>query len=153
LLRKATGRVPIPTMQALHWPRYPRELVDTRDSNFERLVTASDSLNESKWRGFMGLNNTVNSLLNKPLSRRGLASAKLQEPFHAVDFSSRRSLLGTLVYLNPDCKEGRTACMNPILVPGKERSSWEGALLNYIETGEAGEKASGEYWWKFTEEG
>lgn len=50
-------------------------------------------------------------------------------------FSSRRSMLGAMVYLNPDTKERRTAWMNPILAPCQERTDWESALLASIEPG------------------
>ncbi|KAK0714514.1 hypothetical protein B0H67DRAFT_488204, partial [Lasiosphaeris hirsuta] len=51
--------------------------------------------------------------------------------------SSRRSLLGAVVYLNPDThvKADARNWMNPILAPGEERTKWEAALLKYIEDG------------------
>lgn len=50
-----------------------------------------------------------------------------------AEFSSRRSMLSAMVYLNPDTKTGSLSWMNPILAPCDERTRWEAALLKYIE--------------------
>ena len=54
-----------------------------------------------------------------------------------AEFSSRRSMLGAMVYLNPDTKTSpaSTSWMNPILSPCDERTRWETALLKYIDDG------------------
>lgn len=52
-----------------------------------------------------------------------------------TEFSSRRSMLSALVYLNPDSTERRTSWINPILAPCVERQEWEEALLNVLESG------------------
>jgi len=55
-----------------------------------------------------------------------------------AEFSSRRSLLGAMVLLNPDTKtslSSTTNWMNPILSPCDERTQWETALLKYIDQG------------------
>ena len=70
-----------------------------------------------------------------------------------TNFSSRRSLLSTLVYLNPDSQEERTAWINPILAQGGDRIKWEKALLRYILTETIEEKSKDEYLWKFILEG
>lgn len=53
-----------------------------------------------------------------------------------AEFSSRRSMLSVLVYLNPDSKDGRTDWINPILASIADRKDWETVLLTYIGTGE-----------------
>jgi hypothetical protein len=90
-----------------------------------------------------------------------------------AEFSSRRSMLGAIFYLNPDTKTGSTNWMNPILTPCEERSRWESALLRSIADGRmlldvrffscldanktvvASEKTeeTAEYWYKFIQEG
>lgn len=71
-------------------------------------------------------------------------------------FSSRRALLSSLVYLNPDSKDGRSSWMDSILSPtSSDRRDWELALFRYIDMkNQADEKAiMHEYWWKFIVEG
>ncbi|KAH8589606.1 hypothetical protein B0O99DRAFT_692341 [Bisporella sp. PMI_857] len=156
-----------------------RELLDNRNTPFDRLVVVTESLNSSQWWGFLGESNTVNSLLNKPhyhdaiIPDNGNKSLRMMLAFligsqwcltvsacsvqgwnayivpswillcavvsshgyplrsrvkdwlqhdcgirirHIVaEFSSQRSLLSTLVYLNPDSKESRMLWINPVL--------------------------------------
>lgn len=49
----------------------PRIIRDDRPSSCTRVVIAADSLNGSDWMLFYGGNNTLNSLLNKSLTRTG----------------------------------------------------------------------------------
>ncbi len=44
-------------------------------------------------------------------------------------------MLGAMVSLNADREGDSLSWMNPILAPGDERTRWETALLDYIETG------------------
>jgi hypothetical protein len=89
-----------------------------------------------------------------------------------AEFSSRRSMLGAMVYLNPDTNTSSTSWMNPILAPCDERTRWETALLKYIKDGckdpstsfpttskvltspsiAFGDKEKREYWHDFIEE-
>ena len=62
----------------------PRQLTDNHPSQYRRLVVATESLNGSRWWGFIGSNFTINSLLNKPLYQRGAASEPLQRPLKAL---------------------------------------------------------------------
>jgi hypothetical protein len=52
-----------------------------------------------------------------------------------AEFSSRRSMLSAMVYLNPDSQESRTSWIDPILAPCADRSEWEDALLDFINHG------------------
>jgi hypothetical protein len=52
-----------------------------------------------------------------------------------AEFSSRRAMLGAIVYLNPDSSEGRTDWINPILSICTSRKEWECALLDFINSG------------------
>jgi hypothetical protein len=90
-----------------------------------------------------------------------------------VQFSTRRSLLSALVFLNPDTQQRNTKWIDPILKQSEDREKWESALLEYIRsgmssystlhsvriadlllcTGKIDEKAAKHYWWKFIEEG
>jgi len=50
-----------------------------------------------------------------------------------TEFSSRRSMLSALAYLNPD--SAHTKWIDPILASSEDRSRWESALLAYMESG------------------
>ncbi|OJD34033.1 uncharacterized protein BKCO1_2600092 [Diplodia corticola] len=50
-------------------------------------------------------------------------------------FSSRKAMLGALVYLNPDTVGRRLQWVNHFFEDGPERREWESALLDFIETG------------------
>lgn len=52
-----------------------------------------------------------------------------------ASFSSRKAMLGALVYLNPDTVGRRLQWINHIFEDGSERREWETALLDFIETG------------------
>jgi hypothetical protein len=52
-----------------------------------------------------------------------------------AEFSSRRSMLSAMLYLNPDSKERRTDWITPLLASSDDRKEWESALLDYIHTG------------------
>jgi len=52
-----------------------------------------------------------------------------------AEFSSRRSMLTAMVYLNPDSKEQRTEWIDPILAPSADRKDWESALFAVMATG------------------
>ncbi|PMD60359.1 uncharacterized protein K444DRAFT_663185 [Hyaloscypha bicolor E] len=71
-----------------------------------------------------------------------------------TEFSSRRSMLSTIVYLNPDTKEDCTNWINPILTDSKDRLAWQSTLLKLIATGTLeDEKMKETYWWKYVLEG
>ena len=70
------------TVRNIHGAQ-PRQLLDNRLSQHRRLVVAADSLNGSRWMGFLGSNFTINSLLNKPLYQRGAAAERFQRPLRA----------------------------------------------------------------------
>ena len=57
-----------------------------------------------------------------------------------AEFSSRRSMLGALIYLNPDSKERSTSWINPILADCADRRAWELALLSLKEEGTPSER-------------
>jgi len=175
----------------------PRHLLDERSSDFQRMVVATSSMNGSDWFAFYGGSYTVNSLLNKPLYRVGVApistiikillrvliggqwvlivgSCALQDwnalvismwltfcllistfaypPESSVrdwlryscnisveriqaEFSTRRSMLSAMIYLNPDSIERRTKWIDPILADTAERREWESAVLRFIADG------------------
>ncbi|KAL0261517.1 hypothetical protein SLS55_002947 [Diplodia seriata] len=50
-------------------------------------------------------------------------------------FSSRKAMLGALVYLNPDTVGRRLQWVNHFFEDGPQRREWESALLDFIETG------------------
>jgi hypothetical protein len=50
-------------------------------------------------------------------------------------FSSRRSMLTAMVYLNPDSREGRAQWIDPILALSGDRRDWESTLLAVMATG------------------
>jgi len=214
----------------------PRQLLDQASQHY-RTVVATNSFNANNWWQFYGRSGIVNSLLNKPLIRKGhveqrfiivalqllimgqwalaVGSCAMQD-WNAIiislwlafcafssayiyparqgvrdwleldcnlhvkkitaTLSSRRSLLGAIVYLNPDtyAKTDSMNWINPILAPCEERTKWEAALLRYIKDGskfisvptvrrtlltetppEAIEESSEprEYWVDFIEEG
>ena len=52
-----------------------------------------------------------------------------------AEFSSRRSMLVAMVYLNPDSKEQRTQWIDPILAPSADRRDWESTLFAVMATG------------------
>ncbi|KAK4140481.1 uncharacterized protein C8A04DRAFT_31977 [Dichotomopilus funicola] len=70
-----------------------------------------------------------------------------------AEFSSRRSMLVAMVYLNPDSKTNGLSWINPILAPCDERTRWERALLQYIDDGSFAIEEKREYWHDFIEEG
>ena len=54
----------------------------------------------------------------------------------SAEFSSRRSMLSALVYLNPETEDGHTEWIDPIMKGCKERREWESALLSYVSSGD-----------------
>jgi hypothetical protein len=69
-----------------------------------------------------------------------------------VRFTARRSLLGALLYLNPDRET--TEWLDQVLSKNhKERRDWEAAVFEYIETGAGKEHNLAEYWFEFVREG
>ncbi|KAI0550589.1 hypothetical protein F4679DRAFT_198569 [Xylaria curta] len=66
-------------------------------------------------------------------------------------FTGRRSMLASLVYINPDQK--MTGWIDPILAKGDARMHWEAALFQYIESGKVDEQHETEYWKGFVTEG
>lgn len=73
----------------------------------------------------------------------------------STEFSSRRAMLTTLMYLNPDSREDRTSWINPILADSYERRKWEVTVLGFIKEGGpcSGEWRGEEYWWPYVDEG
>ena len=53
----------------------------------------------------------------------------------STEFSSRRAMLGALLYLNPESKERLTSWIDPILADSADRRAWESAFLSVKETG------------------
>ena len=53
----------------------------------------------------------------------------------SIEFSSRRSMLSALIYLNPDSKDRLTSWINPILADCADRRAWESACLSVKEIG------------------
>ena len=60
----------------------------------------------------------------------------------STEFSSRRSMLGALIYLNPDSKERLTSWINPILADCADRRAWESAFLSVKEIGILSERSN-----------
>lgn len=214
----------------------PRQLLNSENTPYQRLVVAAENLNGVDWLAFYGQSITVNSLLNRPLYRNGnrkclvvrrhllriailsqwvtaLGSTCLQDwnalvisfwiAFCAcistyaytpeesaqdwlrlncgiviqkisAEFSSRRSMLSCLVYLNPDKNQvSSSEWINPILAPCRDRTDWETNLQLYMETGNpfaifcfedstltvmdvgdgSDEVKAGRYWWTYIVEG
>ena len=91
----------------------------------------------------------------------------------SAEFSSRRSMLGALIYLNPDSGERSTSWINPILADCADRRAWESAFFSLKQEGiasqntilffantnldnkgtSATENDKIQYWWKFILEG
>lgn len=68
-------------------------------------------------------------------------------------FSSRRAMLGTLIYLNPDTAENKMRWLNPILEDCPDRREWERVLLELIRTGECkDEEIKQKYCWGWIQE-
>ncbi|ORY05584.1 hypothetical protein BCR34DRAFT_632964 [Clohesyomyces aquaticus] len=69
-----------------------------------------------------------------------------------VPFTSRRSLLGALIRLNPDRET--TGWLDPIISKThEERKLWEAAVYEYIDSRVVNEKHCAEYWYPFVLEG
>ena len=69
-------------------------------------------------------------------------------------FSTRRSMLSALLYLNPDSKNKCTDWIDPILSNKQERHEWESTALTFINTdSRVNENMKGKYWWKYLVEG
>lgn len=69
-------------------------------------------------------------------------------------FTSRKAMLGALVYLNPDTVGRRLQWINHIFEDGPERQEWETALLDFIETGSCNDDTLREKpCWGWIEEG
>lgn len=69
-------------------------------------------------------------------------------------FSSRKAMLGALVYLNPDTMGRRLQWLNHIFEDGPDRREWETALLDFIETGSCNDDAlRDKQCWSWIEEG
>ncbi|KAJ2979090.1 hypothetical protein NQ176_g3457 [Zarea fungicola] len=66
-------------------------------------------------------------------------------------FTTRRPMLSALAYINPD--RMMTTWMDPILAKADERTQWENAMFQYMESGETDEKYAKEYWMCMIEEG
>lgn len=91
----------------------------------------------------------------------------------SAEFSSRRSMLGALIYLNPDSVERSTSWINPILADCADRRAWESAFFYLKQEGipskrtvlcfahtnldtkgtSATEDDKTQYWWKYIIEG
>jgi hypothetical protein len=52
-----------------------------------------------------------------------------------AEFSTRRSMLSAMIYLNPDSSERRTKWIDPILADAADRREWESAVLRYSADG------------------
>ena len=55
----------------------------------------------------------------------------------SAEFSTRRSMLGALIYLNPDSGERSTSWINPILADCADRRAWESAFFSLKQEGNA----------------
>ncbi|MCJ1279353.1 hypothetical protein MMC21_007177 [Puttea exsequens] len=92
----------------------------------------------------------------------------------SAEFSSRRSMLAALIFLNPESKERLTDWINPILADCPDRRAWESALFSFKELGILSESDpkvfllvlireiegiytdptdTEQYWWKYIGEG
>ncbi|CAI7638160.1 unnamed protein product [Penicillium bialowiezense] len=76
----------------------------------------------------------------------GVAVSRLR-----ATFTTRRPLLSALTYINPDRQQ--TAWMDPILAKAEERTQWEKAMFELIETDQVDEKHAKEYWMQLVVEG
>lgn len=67
-----------------------------------------------------------------------------------ASFTSRRPMLGALIYINPDRKA--TDWLNLVLADCDERRDWLAALFEAIDQGQPSEKYKDEYWLKYVEQ-
>lgn len=73
---------------------------------------------------------------------------------YQADFSSRRAMLGALVYMSPDSRDGCTKWIDPILADAEDRREWEAAILSHMkDESKVDDIAKSKYWWKFILEG